>query len=82
MKTVDAGQFAANVNQYLQDSLSETIVVTQAGRPCAVVQGLDYDDEQMQLINSPEFWSMIKERRQSKTISWEEAKQRLESGDE
>jgi len=79
MKTVDAGQFAANMNQYLQDSRSETIVVTQEGRPCAVVQGLDYDDEQMQLVDSPEFWSMIEDRRQRKTIPWEVAKQRLES---
>lgn len=79
MKTVEAGQFAANVNQYLQDSLSEAIIVTQAGRPCAVVHGLDYDDEQMQIVNSPEFWSMIRERREGPTISWEVAKQRLES---
>jgi hypothetical protein len=77
MKSVDASQLAANVNQYLRDSLVEAIIVTQAGRPCAVLQGLDYDDEQMQLINSPEFWSMIRERRSGPTIPWEIAKQRL-----
>jgi hypothetical protein len=79
MKTVEAGQFAANVNQYLRDSLSETIIVTQAGRPCAVLQGLDYDDEQMQLVNSPEFWEMIRQRRTGPTIPWDIAKKRLES---
>jgi len=78
MKTVEAGQFAANVNQYLQESLSEAIILTQAGRPCAVVHGLDYDDEQMQLINSPEFWAMIQQRRERPTIPWEIAKRRLE----
>ena len=82
MKTVDAGQFAANLNQYLLDSRSETIVVTQAGKPCAVVQGLDFDDEQLQLINSSEFWSMIQRRRQSPTIPWDVAKERLKSLDE
>lgn len=78
MKTVDAGQFAANVNQYLQDALSEAVVVTQAGRPCAVLHGLNYDDEQMELAGSPDFWSMIRKRRKGPTISWENAKKRLE----
>lgn len=82
MKTVDAGQFAANVNQYLHDSLSETIVVTQAGKPCAVVHGVDYDDEQLQLIDSGEFWAMIQERRSRPTIPWDLAKQQLKSIDQ
>ena len=77
MKTVDAGQFAENVAQYLRDSLSETVVVTQSGKPCAVVQGLGYDAEQTELINSREFWSMIEERRQRPTISWDAAKAQL-----
>ncbi len=81
MKTVEAGQFAANVDQYLRDSLSEAIVVTKSGKPCAVVHGLDYDDEQLELINSPEFWSMIRERRKGPTIPWEVAKRQLESLD-
>jgi hypothetical protein len=82
MKTVEAGQFAANVDQYLQDSISEAIVVTRSGRPCAVLRGLDYDDEQWELANSPEFWSMIRERRKGPTVPWEVAKKRLESLDE
>jgi hypothetical protein len=82
MKTVDADQFAANVKGYLQDSRTETILVTEAGRPCALVHGLDYDDEQLELINSREFWSMIEERRKRPTISWDEAKRRLEILDE
>ena len=79
MKTVDSGQFAANLDQYLRDSQSEVIIVTQAGRPCAVVYGFDYDDEQMQLVNSPEFWSMIRQRRNGPTIPWDVAKRQLES---
>ena len=83
MKTVEAGQFAANVHQYLRDSLSEAIIVTEAGKPCAVVNGLDYDEEQTELINSPEFWAMIKERRKGPTIPWEIVKKQLsELGDE
>jgi hypothetical protein len=82
MKSVEAGQFAENVDQYLQQSLTERIIVTQAGRPCAVVLGLDYDDEQMQLIDSPEFWDMIRERREGPTIPWEIAKQQLDALEE
>jgi len=82
MKSIDAGQLAANVDQYLQDSLSEAIIVTRAGRPCAVLQGLEYDDEQIQLVNSPEFWSMIRERRSGPTIRWEIAKERLRSSED
>ena len=82
MKTVEAGQFAANVDQYLRDSLTEVIIVTQAGKPCAVVHGLDYDEEQLHLVNSREFWAMIKERRNGPTIPWDIAKQHLESLDQ
>lgn len=82
MKSVEAGQFAANVDQYLRASLSEAIILTKAGRPCAVVHGLDYDDEQMQLVNSPEFWTMIRQRRSGPTIPWEIAKERLDSLEE
>lgn len=81
MKSVDTGQFAANVEQYLQDSLSETIVLTQSGRPCAIVHGLDYDAEQLDLMNSQEFWTMIEDRRNRPTIPWEVARQRLESAE-
>jgi hypothetical protein len=81
MKTVEAGQFAANMNEYLHQSLTESIVVTQAGKPCAIVHGLDYDDEQLQLVNSPEFWSMIEQRRKGPTIPWEVAKQKLDELD-
>jgi hypothetical protein len=82
MKTVEAGQFAANLNQYLRDSMNETIVVTQSGKPCAVVHGLDYDEEQLDLVNSPEFWSMIEERRKRPTIPWETVKAQLKKLDQ
>jgi hypothetical protein len=82
MKTVEVGQFAENLDQFLQDSQSETIVVTRGGIPCAVMQGLNFDEEDLQNINSNEFWSMIRERRNGPTIPWEIARQRLELLDE
>lgn len=82
MKIVDADQFATRFDQYLLDLRSEAIVVTKAGRPCAVVHGLNYDDEQFELVDSPKFWTMIEQRRREPTIPWEVAKQQLESLDE
>jgi hypothetical protein len=81
MKTVEAQDFAAAINRYLEDSLCERIVITQSGKPCAIVHGLDYDCEQLGLINSPEFWALIEESRREPTIPWEVAKERLESLD-
>jgi hypothetical protein len=40
MKTVDSKQFAANIDHHLDGVLSEAIVLTQAGSPCAIVRGL------------------------------------------
>jgi len=77
MKSVDAGQFAANMDRYLSDSVSEAIVITKAGKPRAVVHGLDYDEEDLEYINSAEFWKMIEESRRGPTIPWEVAKKRL-----
>ena len=77
MKTVESSQFAANVDEYLREAVSQAIVVTKSGRPCAIVHGLDYDEEQLQLMKSHEFWSAIAQRRKRTTIPWEEAEKRL-----
>lgn len=83
MKTVESGQFAANIDKYLQDAVAETIIVTKAGKPFAVVRGLDYCEKQIRLLKSHEFWSMIAERREGPTVPWDEAKRHLkELGDE
>jgi hypothetical protein len=82
MKTVETEQFAANVQQYLRDSRLEAIIVTEAGKPCAIVHGLDYDQEQLDLIDSAEFWAMIQERRKGPTIPWEVAKKQLDALDQ
>jgi hypothetical protein len=79
MKSIDAHHFATGINQYLQDLQSETIVLTKSSKPCAIVRGLDYDEEQLQLVNSHEFWAMIQQRRREPTIPWQVAKRRLES---
>src|SRR5207248_9797529 len=40
------------------------IVITRAGKPSAVLVGIEsYDEEDLRLASSPEFWRLIEERR-------------------
>ena len=82
MKTIDIDQFSANPQQYVDDSQEEAIVVTRAGKPCAVLHGVTGDLESSELAHSREFWTMIEQRRREPTIPWEVAKKQLESLDE
>jgi PHD/YefM family antitoxin component YafN of YafNO toxin-antitoxin module len=56
----------------------ERIVITRAGKPSAVVVGIEsYDAEDLQLATSLEFWKMIQERRRGPEISLSQLKSRL-----
>ena len=78
MKTVTVEDFQANPGQYLDFAEQVTIVVTRGGKPCAVIHSVPDDLESAELAHSPEFWSMIQQRRDEPTIPWEDAKQELE----
>jgi prevent-host-death family protein len=79
MKSVDVNELQANLGQYLDGVEEEAIVVTRDGRPCAVLHGVQDDLESAELARSPEFWTMIEERRRQPTIPWEEAKRQLKN---
>ena len=54
------------------------MVITRQGKPSAVVLGLEsYDEEDLRLAISPEFWNMIQVRRQGRSIPLAEVKARL-----
>jgi prevent-host-death family protein len=64
MKTISSHEAEVDINAVLDSAQSERIVVTRNGRPSAVIVGLEsYDDEDLQLASSPEFWQLIQERR-------------------
>jgi prevent-host-death family protein len=66
MKTISNLEVQENVDAVLDCAQSERVVVTRNGKPSAVIVGLEsYDDEDLQLASSPEFWRMIQERRGS-----------------
>jgi prevent-host-death family protein len=64
MKTIPATELQTNLDAVLNSSQMERIVVSRAGKPCAVLVGIqNYDAEDLQLAVSPDFWRMIRERR-------------------
>lgn len=68
MKTIEAEQ--TSLGSSLDDAQKERVVITRAGRPVAVLVGVqDLDDEQLALCRSVEFWELISKRRQEPTMS-------------
>lgn len=78
MTTVTVEEFRNQLDHYLAATAQHDIVLTQDGRPCYLVRSIrDGSDERDELVESPEFWSLIRQRRQEKGIPWDEAKKQL-----
>jgi len=80
MKTVTVAYAESNLSELLRAAQKERVVVTSAGKPTAVVIGLgEYDDENLRLARSDDFWRLIEERRRpGKSIPLSDLKARLE----
>ena len=80
MKEISLEQLGAGVEQIVPPSRSERVVLTRGGKPVAIVTGIgDLEREEIEYIESPEFWKMIAERRKQPRISLKEAFARLEA---
>jgi prevent-host-death family protein len=79
MKTISNHDAQADIDAVLDSAQNERIIVTRNGRPSAVIVGLEsYDEEDLRLASSAQFWRMIQERRSGGTsISLSELKTRL-----
>jgi prevent-host-death family protein len=79
MKTISNLEAQTDIDAVLDSAQNERVVVTRNGRPSAVIVGLEsYDDEDLALASSPDFWRLISERRNSgSSISLAELKTRL-----
>lgn len=78
MKETTLEQFTQAVQSYLEAAQQERILVTENGKPVALVVGLAHkDEEDWQLETSVEFWQMIEERRQRPTRRFEEVEATL-----
>jgi prevent-host-death family protein len=79
MKTISNHEAQEDIDAVLDSAQCERIIVTRNGKPSAVIVGLEsYDEEDLRLVSSAEFWRMIHERRGSgSSISLSELKTRL-----
>jgi prevent-host-death family protein len=79
MKTISNHEAQVDLEAVLDSAQSERIVVTRNGRPSAVIVGLEsYDDEDLQLAGSADFWRLIQDRRGGgSSISLSELRTRL-----
>ena len=80
MKTVAIEQ--ATLDSCVREAQDDRVLVTRAGRPVAIVVGLaDFDEEQIRLGLSDDFWKMISERRREPAITRAELERRLDAGE-
>ena len=71
-------QFLRDPQRFVRAAQQERVLVTEAGRPLAIVVGLENKDaEDGQLEASPDFWRMIEERRRRPTRPLETAEEDL-----
>ncbi len=77
MKTVSID--GTTLDACVEDAQRERVVVTRAGVPVALIVGIEgLDEEQLELGSSDDFWRLIAERRQQRTIDGTELRRRID----
>lgn len=78
MKETTLEQFSKEPKAFVQAAQGEQVLVTQDGKPLALVVGLaNKDEEDWRLETSPDFWRMIQERRTRPTVPLDEVEATL-----
>jgi antitoxin (DNA-binding transcriptional repressor) of toxin-antitoxin stability system len=79
MKTIAYKE--ADLGACIEEAQRERVLITRDGRPVVLIVGVEgMDEEQLQLGNSDEFWTLISERRRQKTRSRAQLEERLKGG--
>ena len=80
MKTVVLEE--STLARCVQEAQSDGVLITRQGKPVAVVICAgDYDEEDLELMTSADFWRLIQERRQQPGLSRAELERRLAERD-
>jgi prevent-host-death family protein len=80
MKSLSVAEILSNLDTVLDSAQKERIVITRGGKPSVVLVGIEsYDEEDLRLASSPEFWRLIEERRTGSSVPLSELKARLEA---
>ena len=67
-----------DLNAAVKDAQDERVVITQNGKPVAIILSIaDWDEEQLQLAQNNSFWPLIAKRRTQKTMSRAELERKL-----
>ena len=78
MKETTLEQFVQDPQAFVAAAQHGRLLITQGGRPLAVVIGVEHkDEEDLGLEASPEFWRMIAQRRRRPTIPLPDAEAAL-----
>src|SRR5438874_2938124 len=68
MKFISVREAKAQFSECLDDAQREGIIVTNHGKPAAVIVGVEgYDADEVILMANPRFWQMIEQRRAEPT---------------
>ncbi len=78
MKTVSVRDLQKSVKECVDDAQEDRVIITRRGKPAAVLIGIaDKDWETVVLQTDPRFWRMIRSRRNQKTLSLAEMRERV-----
>lgn len=77
MTIISIEEFRKQMDRYLAATAQNDIVLTQDGKPCYVLRSIRADNGD-DVVESAEFWAMIRQRRQEQGIPWEDAKKQLD----
>jgi prevent-host-death family protein len=73
MKRATLDEFSRQAQSFVKASQDERVIVTQNGKPVALVIGLENkDEEDWQLEISSELWRLIEQRRKQPTTPLED----------
>ncbi len=71
----------ATLDTCVSDAQHDRVVVMRAGRPVALIVGVEgLDEEQIEMGTSDRFWRLIAERRAQRTVSRDELERMVGDG--
>ena len=78
MKTIGVRDLQKRIKECVDASQAERVVITRNGRPASIVIGVEGSDwEDIVFQSDPAFWSMLRERRNQKSISSTDMRKRV-----
>jgi PHD/YefM family antitoxin component YafN of YafNO toxin-antitoxin module len=78
MKTIAVSNADSKLDSLVGSAQKERVLLTRAGKPSALLIGIEnYDEEDLALATSANFWRMIEDRRSGKSLPLSEVKARL-----